>query len=128
MREINVASLLSTSWSSLEVGSIIHIDAFGQHMIIVNDAKTAFDMLDKKSAIYSDRPILVMANVLIGWNNALGLTAYGPRFREQRKNLARFMGSHASIEPYLQLVQEHTHRFLIMTLARPRNLSKNIRK
>ncbi|KAG0699886.1 hypothetical protein DFH29DRAFT_1013253, partial [Suillus ampliporus] len=38
-------------------GDLSHIEILGQHIIVVNSVKTAIDMLDKKSAVYSDRPV-----------------------------------------------------------------------
>ena len=35
------------------------MSVFGQKIIIVNDAQIAFDLFEKKSSIYSDRPTLV---------------------------------------------------------------------
>lgn len=114
------------SWPS--TGGIIYVDALGQPMMIVNDAKIAFEMLDKKSAIYSDRPVLIMASILTGWKNTLALSPYGHRFREYRKHLFRLMGSRANVEPQIDLIETQTHNFLKMTLAKPEAVSMNIRK
>lgn len=40
------------------------IDIMGQKICIMNTAKTASDLLDGRSAIYSDRPSMVMVNEL----------------------------------------------------------------
>lgn len=40
-------------------GNIIHLNVLGKPIIVVNSAKIAQDLMDKKSSIYSDRPILV---------------------------------------------------------------------
>ncbi|EIM85531.1 cytochrome P450 [Stereum hirsutum FP-91666 SS1] len=111
-----------------QYGGIIYVDALGQPMMIVNDAKIAFEMLDKKSAIYSDRPVLIMASILTGWKNTLALSPYGHRFREYRKHLFRLMGSRANVEPQIDLIETQTHSFLKMTLAKPEAVSMNIRK
>lgn len=100
----------------------------GQPIIIVNDAKTAFEMLDKKSAIYSDRPVLTMACILTGWKDTLALSSYGHRFREYRKNLFRLMGSRSNVEPHIELMEAQMHNFLKVTLAKPDSVSMNIRK
>ena len=38
------------------VGDVVHLKPLGQHIIILGSAKAAFDLLDKRSNIYSDRP------------------------------------------------------------------------
>ena len=47
------------------IGPLIHLKAFGQHIIVLNSAQVASDLLDKKSSIYSDRPPLVMVSFRI---------------------------------------------------------------
>jgi hypothetical protein len=45
-------------WSK-ECGSdIIHVDVMGSHIIILNSMKSANELLEKRSSIYSDRPPL----------------------------------------------------------------------
>ena len=40
------------------IGPISSITVLGQKIIIVNDVKIALDLMDKRSSIYSNRPIL----------------------------------------------------------------------
>lgn len=46
------------------VGPISSLTVFGQHMIIINDLQLAFDTLDRRSGIYSDRPVLNFGGVM----------------------------------------------------------------
>ena len=39
----------------------MHINAFGQPLIILNTHKAAADLLDRRAAIYSDRPPNIVA-------------------------------------------------------------------
>ena len=41
-------------------GGIIHVKVFGETFIFLNDYDIAVDLLDKRSAIYSSKPRLVM--------------------------------------------------------------------
>lgn len=40
-------------------GPIMSVTVFGQHIVILSDARLAFEMLDKRSVKYSDRPTLI---------------------------------------------------------------------
>ena len=40
---------------ALCVGDVIHLDVFGQPMIILGSHEAAIDLLEKRSANYSDR-------------------------------------------------------------------------
>lgn len=43
----------------LGIGDMIQLDLLGYHLVAVNSAKVARDLLDKRSASYSDRPHFV---------------------------------------------------------------------
>ena len=59
-----------SSWSqTMWLGDVIHLSAFGQHMIILNSAQAAWDLLEKRSSIYSDRNHMTM--LLDLWVNSL---------------------------------------------------------
>jgi hypothetical protein len=104
------------------------VSIFGQPMIIVNSAKTAMDMMDKKSAIYSDRPVMQMGGELVGWKNTLVLVPYGDRFRNYRKFFYQVIGSNASMSLFYSVEELETHRFLKSVLRNPDGLVAHIRQ
>jgi len=63
-----------THWTLYTPGDVTHINVLGHDMIILNSSKAAFDLLDKRSATYSNRPILVMGGEIVGWNRILAFT------------------------------------------------------
>jgi cytochrome P450 len=109
-------------------GDICSVTVLGQHLIIINSAKIAFDMLDKKSSIYSDRPTLQMGGELVGWKNTLVLLPYGDRFRNSRKLFHRLIGSHSAMQRFLPIEEVETHRFLRRVLTKPDDLAAHIRR
>jgi hypothetical protein len=48
----------------LSPGDVVYIHVFGQSLVFLNTAEAAFDLLDKRGLIYSDKPSLVMAGEL----------------------------------------------------------------
>ncbi|KIL00286.1 hypothetical protein PAXRUDRAFT_821829 [Paxillus rubicundulus Ve08.2h10] len=118
--------LAFTEWGQ-KYGDISHAEVLGQHIIVLNNVKTAVELLDKKSASYSDRPVLPMGGELVGWKNTLVLLPYGDRFREYRKNFARVIGSRAAMDTYHPVEEMETHRFLQRVLAKPAELSQHVR-
>jgi len=108
-------------------GDISHAEVLGQHIIILNNADVAMEMLDKKSSFYSDRPVLPMGGELVGWKNTLVLLPYGDRLREYRKNFARVIGSRAAMHTYHPIEEMETRRFLQRVLAKPAELSQHVR-
>ncbi|KAI6035508.1 cytochrome P450 [Pisolithus orientalis] len=118
--------LTFSDWAS-KFGDISHLEIFGQHIVVLNSAKTAVEMLDRKSSIYSDRPVLPMGGELVGWRNTLVLLPYGDNFREYRRNFHRVIGSRAAMSVYHAIEEEETHKFLQRVLTKPTDLSAHVR-
>lgn len=82
--------------------------------------------MDKRSAIYSDRPRFVMAGDLMGWDNSLALTPYNARFREIRR-LAKGVLGPRTIGMFSSLEQGTCARFLGKMLDMPEDFLPHIR-
>jgi hypothetical protein len=109
-------------------GDIVCVHVLGKPLVILNSAEAAKSMLEKKSAISSDRPILQMGGELIGWRRVLGLSPYGDRFREIRKYIHRAMGSKSLVAQYHDIMFSETHKSLRRILMGNTNVSDEIRK
>lgn len=109
-------------------GDITHIEVLGRHIIVLNSVKTAMEMMDSKSTVYSDRPVLPMSGELVGWKDSLPFLPYGDRFRQQRKNLHHVIGSRAAASVYNEIEEAETHQFLKRVLAKPDRLQEHVRQ
>ncbi|THH14869.1 hypothetical protein EW146_g5523 [Bondarzewia mesenterica] len=109
-------------------GGIIHISVLGKHMIIVNDGDTAVEMLNKKSNIYSDRPVQVMAGELVGWNESIPMTPYGDRLRKFRTILHRAIGSRTGVKIFNDHIRREAYRGLRRLLEQPEALIEMLGK
>ncbi|KAI0354238.1 CyP450 monooxygenase [Trametes cingulata] len=67
-----------------QYGDVVALHAFGQTLVIVSSVKAAVDLLEKRSAIYSDRQDSVLA-VMTGWTWNLALKRYGDNWRQVRR-------------------------------------------
>ncbi len=65
---------------------IVYFNVLGNHMIVLNSQKVANELLDKRGAIYQDRPNFVLFDVM-GWGLTLTFLPYGPRFKLHRSAL-----------------------------------------
>ena len=108
-------------------GDIVSVHLLGKPIVILNSLRVADEMLDKKSSIYSDRPVLQMGGELVGWKNTLALLPYGDRFRRYRRLFHNLIGSQAIMKQYLPAEEHETRRFLRRVLAKPEDLSSHIR-
>ncbi|KAJ7638494.1 cytochrome P450 [Roridomyces roridus] len=109
-------------------GDICSVTVLGQPIIILNSTRVAVDLLDKRSATYSDRPVCTMGGELVGWKNTLVLLPYGDRFRRYRRLFHNIIGSRAAIKQFLPVEEIETHQFLRRVLAKPEDLQQHIRK
>ena len=46
------------------VGELVYLNIFGQGLLFVNSYEAAVDLLEKRGAIYSDKPKMIMAGEL----------------------------------------------------------------
>jgi hypothetical protein len=96
-------------------------------MIIINSA-AIMDELDRKGAVYSDRPVLEMGGELVGYSQTLVLLRYGARFRTYRKHFSHYMGGSKPVQRLYPLIEYESRRFLKRILAKPDDLMPHLRK
>ncbi|TFK57181.1 cytochrome P450 [Heliocybe sulcata] len=65
-------------------GDLIYVRLLGNPILILNSAKVANDLLDKRGANYSSRPVRPMVNDLMGWDWLFSSMPYGARWRSHR--------------------------------------------
>ncbi|KAL0578229.1 hypothetical protein V5O48_003766 [Marasmius crinis-equi] len=103
-----------------EYGPITHVRVLGQSIIVLNDATDVFGMLDKKGKQYSNRPRLVMAGELVGWDQGPALAQSGKRLYELRRLMARAIGTRSKIDTsYGHIIQGATRQYLKDVLRSP---------
>ncbi|KAL4789294.1 cytochrome P450 [Aspergillus venezuelensis] len=108
-------------------GPLSSITIFGQTIVIINDARMAFDLLEKRSNIYSSRPRMVFAGEMIGWEDILAMQAYGDPFRAYRKAMHKVLGTKNSIAQFNTLQEVEVRRLLLRVLETPGDLVRHIR-
>ncbi|KAH7890271.1 cytochrome P450 [Phlebopus sp. FC_14] len=118
--------LVAEKWAK-EYGRITYLHVCGQGLVFLNTPEAAFELLDKRGAIYSDKPHLVMAGELCGCENMVAFTPYGERSRRQRKLMQTALGP-SSIKTYQPLLELETKPFLKRLLADPLSYQDHIRR
>ena len=109
-------------------GDIATVAILGQRLVVLNSAQMAISILDKKSSIYSDRPVVGMGGELVGWKNSLPLMPYGARFRNHRRLAHQLFGTNVTMNQFLPMLELETRRSLKRFLNSPEELSVHIRK
>ncbi|KAG5220605.1 cytochrome P450 [Salix suchowensis] len=111
-----------------DTGDLVTIKIFGQPFIILNNINVAAELLDERSAINSDRPVVPMGGELVGWKNTLVLIPYGARFRSFRKKFHQVIGTPAMMKQFEPTEEHETQKFLRRLLKSPEDLGAHVRK
>ena len=96
-------------------------------MVIINSVQVASDLLDKRGTIYSDR-IQSESTKYIGYTDSIASMLNGDAFKEQRRMIAKVIGSRAQVETFSGQQEHATHRFLNVLLSDPDDFVEHIKK
>ncbi|KDQ16087.1 hypothetical protein BOTBODRAFT_173362 [Botryobasidium botryosum FD-172 SS1] len=72
-----------TTWRE-KYGDIFHLEALGNHVIILNSYEAMHDLLDLRQ-IYADRQPLQMVDILMGWGRVTSSSRHGETWRKYRR-------------------------------------------
>ncbi|KAF7985953.1 hypothetical protein HWV62_43900 [Athelia sp. TMB] len=64
---------------------IIYLNVLGTPIVVLNSFDAVTELLEKRAAIYSDRPHFVMVQDLMDWAGAMSLLPYGSFWRSHRR-------------------------------------------
>ncbi|KAF8903096.1 cytochrome P450 [Gymnopilus junonius] len=98
-------------------GDILHLNIYGQHIIVLNAVEDAVELLERRSGLYSDRPKDPMIT-LMGWDFNVELMPYGQQWRAHRKLFQHCFRSKSSIA-YRTLQSAKINDLLYALLTRP---------
>lgn len=101
-----------------------------QTMIVVSSYEIAEEMLEKKSTIYSDRPVMPMAGELGGWNNITTLVRGKKQHSTQRRLMQRTIGTETYMKAMHPTQERETQMLLqrLLNMSSPDDLNKVIRQ
>lgn len=103
-------------WSQ-KYGGLIYFTIFQTKFIVINDYNIAFELLDKRSHLYSDRPRSVMLD-LLGWGFNMTFFNYGTRWKEHRRVMHQNLNNRA-VREWRQTQQDAIRKFLKKLIINP---------
>ncbi|KAJ7690140.1 cytochrome P450 [Mycena rosella] len=104
-------------WSKEYNSDIIHLNAMGTSVVVLSSVEAAEDLLEKRSAIYSDRPRGHMLE-LIGGTFMFALQRYGDTWRTHRRHFHHELNAVAS-RRFQSLELQQAHDLLRRILDNP---------
>ncbi|KAG9027418.1 hypothetical protein FRB95_007786 [Tulasnella sp. JGI-2019a] len=116
-----------TQWGQ-KYGPLTYLNVAGQPMIVINTQEAAMDLLDKKTAIYSDRPRFVMAAELAGMESIIVFLRSGALHKKYRKLVAQTLGPRSVERDFVPLRELYTHQLALAFLDDPVNFLDHIER
>lgn len=104
------------------------ITLLGNPVVILNSSNAALKMLDKKSALSSDRPNLPVCGEVIGWDRTLALLHYNHVWRETRRLFLQTIGTRKSLDNLTGQLEFEGRRFVLHLLEAPEQVSQQVRR
>ncbi|OBZ75202.1 O-methylsterigmatocystin oxidoreductase [Grifola frondosa] len=112
-------------WSKT-YGDIFYLNVFGKQMVIVNSLQAANDLMDKRSANYSDRPVFPLF-MMLGWGASVTFLRYGAQFFKQRRILQQYL-SKQEVVRFRPIHADEARRMLKNLLDRPKDFDWLVRR
>ncbi|KAL1941769.1 hypothetical protein VTO73DRAFT_6769 [Trametes versicolor] len=106
-------------------GDMVYMNVLGQPMLILGSHDIALDLLEKRSALYSDRSQSTMAH-LGGFDWIFSTMSYGPWWRRHRRSFHQFFNLNAVVE-LRSMQRTQVNHFLHRLLNAPNDFSEHTR-
>lgn len=92
-------------------GPINSVTVLGQTIIILHDKNLASELMEKRAATHSGRPVLNFLN-MCGWGDGVGAQQNDAVFKAQRKHIFQQIGTKNSVSKFWGLQESVVGRFL----------------
>lgn len=93
---------------------------------MLSSLQAAVDLLDKRSAIYSDRAHLTVAGDIVGHSKNIPLIPYGDRMKKQRRMFTKMFGTNALVEEFMPLIYNNVQDFLLRLVESPQDFKDHV--
>ncbi|KAH9937585.1 cytochrome P450 [Fomitopsis serialis] len=107
-------------------GDIMMLNLLGQRVMILNSPSLAFELLDKKSAVYSGRPAFPVITEIMGWERETALRPYGPALKELRKLITQTIGNRTALLGLSTSLEHEALDFLCRVMSDPKTLRRQV--
>ncbi|KAJ7116552.1 cytochrome P450 [Mycena epipterygia] len=108
-------------------GDIIFLNVLRNPILVINSVQVAQDLLEKRSAIYSSRPIRVMQKDVMGFNFLFTGMKYDSWYKQHRAMFHHHFHRNV-VQQYQPLQQKHAHTLLRNLANTPDALEHIIRR
>ncbi|KAG8877873.1 hypothetical protein FRB97_002944 [Tulasnella sp. 331] len=124
---------LSHAWLTFaewgrKYGPLNYISILGRPILIINTQEVALDLLEKRAAIYSDRPRFVMLSELSDMGHAAAFMGYGNMHKKHRKLLAQSLHPRIVERDYVSIQEGFTFHLAKALLDDPNDFITHLER
>ncbi|KIP12644.1 hypothetical protein PHLGIDRAFT_61362 [Phlebiopsis gigantea 11061_1 CR5-6] len=105
---------------------VMSVTALGQRIVILGSFEATMDLLEKRSAIYSDRPYLALTGDLVGHQKTIPLCPYGDRMKKLRRLFTKTLGTRKLVESFEPMIREGVQDLMLNLLDSPDKFREHI--
>ncbi|EPS99055.1 hypothetical protein FOMPIDRAFT_1050962 [Fomitopsis schrenkii] len=109
-------------------GDVVYLRVFNKPTLVLNSVEAARDLLDKRSAKYSDRPHFILLVDMFGSDPNPALMPYGPWWRQHRVWLHSGLMEKDSLIRFQPLVRRETSKFVSALIDSPDSFILHIKR
>ncbi|KAF8880416.1 cytochrome P450 [Infundibulicybe gibba] len=113
--------LTYTEWAKTYKSNILHVEALGQHVVILNSREDVVEIMEKRASNYSSHPIIPMIE-LMDWRDFTSIMPYGDLWRRHRRVLQQSFRKDATAQ-YEPIQTNKIRQMLRVLLEDPDNLT-----
>ncbi|KZT03453.1 cytochrome P450 monooxygenase [Laetiporus sulphureus 93-53] len=111
-----------------QYGDLVYAWFFRTPALVINSLEAAQDLMERRSANYSDRPRFVYMGELMGWKAIFTLMSTDTHFRRHRKWMQNAFQDKAALFRYRPVQQREVFVLLAGLLAAPERYSAQFRR
>ncbi|KAI0687448.1 cytochrome P450 [Cytidiella melzeri] len=111
-----------------QYGDIVFLRMFGTPAIVLNSVQVARELLEKRGAIYSERPPLTLLNNMMGWDCVVSHFCTGERFRKHRKWIQAGVQDKEVLRSYRHIQHREACTLLLGFVDTPEDFESHIKR
>ncbi|KAF9807410.1 hypothetical protein IEO21_08237 [Rhodonia placenta] len=116
-----------TEWGSI-YGDVVYARLCRKHFVILNSLRAAQDLMEKRGAIYSDRPELVLLNNIYEWKPILSILPFGDDWRHQRRWMQDVLQTRNVLLSYRPLQRSGVDKLIARLAISPGSFLNHIKR
>ncbi|KAJ2917333.1 hypothetical protein MD484_g3041, partial [Candolleomyces efflorescens] len=118
--DIAVSHHVANHYSNLakQYGDVFYMESLGTKIIVVSSLRAALDLFERRSTIYSDRPVTPMLSGEMGYDAYFTLMHYDTMWRKQRREFHQHFNP-TVVKRYHPIILDERNSFLRDLLSSP---------